>query len=437
MIKNILGTTGTRILNAIINLAILIILTREIGSDGFGTIMLILIAVTIIQLFVDLIAGSSLIYFSSRTDLLKLLIPSYLWIAIVISLSFLIFRLLSVFFPELYEIVIPSGYEQDILLLALFNALMLTNYNLLLGHKKIGRYNIIFTVQILTLIGVILYQIYVIGNISVIAWITGAYSSYLTGFMLSMLSVLWIPGSKSMVGVFQVIKKVFVFGFITQLANMLHLGNKRIGFYFLNAFTGIKAVGVYGAGTQLTEGLRLIGQSISLVQFSEISNSKSKDFAKVVTIKLMKFSFILTLIAVVILVSIPVDIYELVFGKEFDNLKLVIVALSPGVLALSVNTIFSHYFGGLGRPIVSLWANGIGMIVTLILAIILIPSLGYLGAAITASASYLSTIIYQYFLFKKETGTVFAEWLPSKNDLHDIREILKGIRKKKGEKSIK
>ena len=432
MIKNILGTTGTRILNAIINLAILIILTREIGSDGFGTIMLILIAVTIIQLFVDLIAGSSLIYFSSRTDLLKLLIPSYIWIAIVISLSYLVFRLLSVVFPELYTIVLPTGYEQDILVLATLNALMLANYNLLLGHKKIGRYNVIFTIQILTLFGVILYQIYILGIINVNSWITAAYSSYTIGFLLSAFSVMWKPGNVSMKGVFRVVRMVFVFGFITQLANMLHLGNKRIGFYFLNAFTGIRAVGVYGAGTQLTEGLRLIGQSISLVQFSEISNSKSKDFAKVVTIKLMKFSFVLTLLAVIILVAIPVDIYELVFGKEFDNLKLVIIALSPGVLALSINTIFSHYFGGLGRPVVSLWANGIGMMVTVIMAVILIPSLGYLGAAITASASYISTIIYQYLLFKKETGTVFNEWLPNKNDIHDIRQIMKDIRQKKG-----
>ncbi|NQU32070.1 MAG: lipopolysaccharide biosynthesis protein, partial [Bacteroidetes bacterium] len=85
MIKNILGTTSTRILNAILNLAILVLLTRELGSEGFGVIVIILIAITIIQLLVDLIAGSAIIYFSSRTDLIKLLIPSYIWIAIVIG----------------------------------------------------------------------------------------------------------------------------------------------------------------------------------------------------------------------------------------------------------------------------------------------------------------------------------------------------------------
>ncbi len=99
MIKNILGTTGTKILNALINLAILIILTREIGSDGFGTIILIIIAITVIQLFIDLVAGSALIYFTPRTDIFKLLVPSYLWIIIVMGLSYLVFIMLSGFFP--------------------------------------------------------------------------------------------------------------------------------------------------------------------------------------------------------------------------------------------------------------------------------------------------------------------------------------------------
>ncbi len=435
MIKNILGTTGTKILNALINLAILIILTREIGSDGFGTIILIIIAITVIQLFIDLVAGSALIYFTPRTDIFKLLVPSYLWIILVIGLSYLVFIMLSGFFPEFYEIIIPRNFEVEILMLAGLNAILLTNYNLLLGSKRIGLYNSIFTVQIVTLISVLLYQIYILDNISVYAWILAALTAYATGSILSTAAVLSKTGNLSLSGTLNITKKVIVFGFITQVANMLHLGNKRIGFYFLNAFTGIKSVGIYGAGTQLTEGLRIIGQSISLVQFSEISNSDSKDFAKVVTIKLMKFSFILTLLSLIVLVIIPVQVYELVFGNEFENLKLVIIALSPGVLALSVNTIFSHYFSGLGRPVVSLWANAIGMLVTLVLAITLIPSLGYLGAALTASASYISTIIYQYLLFKKETGTIFREWLPDRNDLRDLKKIILDLSKIKGEKT--
>lgn len=430
MIKKILGTTVTRILNAIINLVILTLLTKQVGSEGFGTIVIILLAITIIQLLVDLIAGSPVIYFSSRTDLIKLIVPSYLWIGIVILFAWAVFSFLNIYFPNIYLLIVPLTYETDILLLALFNALMLTNYNMLIGRKRIGIYNTIFTIQILTMVSALVYILFVVGDISINAWVNSVYFAYGTGFVLSTIAVFSKLGNVNLNGTFAVVKKVFHFGFVTQIANVLHIANKRIGVYFLKMFTGLHAVGVYGAGTQLTEGLRLIGQSLSLVQFSEISNSQDSKFAVTLTIKLMKFSVILTTMAVIVLLVIPTSVYSLIFGADFTDLKIVIIALSPGVIGLSINTIFSHYFGGIGRPVVSLWANAIGFVITISLAIILIPVFGYLGAAITASSSYISSVIYQYFLFRKETGTKFKDWLPDKNDLKDFKNIINSIKQK-------
>lgn len=430
MIKNILGTTGTRILNAIITLVILILLTNEIGSEGFGVITLILIAITIIQLLVDLIAGSAVIYFSSRTDLIKLLIPSYGWIGIVIMFSWLIFGILSNHFQGIYTLIVPSTYESDILFLALLNALMLTNYNLLLGKKRIAIYNIIFTIQILTLIVTLAIRLYIIADVSVHSWIFSVYCAYGIGFVLSFIAVINKLGSTKLKGTFIIMKQVFYFGFVTQIANILHIGNKRISFYFIKSFAGLPAVGIYGAGTQLTEGLKLIGQSISLVQFSEISNSQDKDFAVKITIKLMKFSVLLTTLAVMVLIFIPTSVYSFIFSSEFTNLKYIIIALSPGVIALSSNTIFSHYFSGLGRPIISLWANAIGFIFTISLAILLIPPFGIVGAACTASVSYISSVIYQYIIFKRDTGTLFRDWVIKKNDFYDFIRIIKNLKKK-------
>ena len=431
MIKNILGTTGTRILNALINLVILILLTREIGSEGFGVITIILIDITIIQLLVDLVAGSALIYFSSRTQVIKLLIPSYLWIITIVGFAWATFTVLAAYFPEFYALVVPSKFEYDILVLSLLNATMLAHYNILIGKKRIGIYNIIFTIQILTLLFTLLYRIFVLNDPSVESWIISVFFAYGVAVILSFISVISRLGEANLSGSFDVIKKVFSFGLVTQLANILHIGNKRLSFYFVKMFTGLPAVGVFGAGTQLTEGVRLLGQSISLVQFSEISNTSDKNYAVSLTIKLMKFSVLLTIIAVIILLLIPTGVYGLILGSDFTDVKWVIIALSPGVVALSSNTIFSHYFGGLGRPVISLWANGVGFIITIILAILLIPSFGYIGASATASVSYVSSVIYQYTIFKKETGVKLKQWLPEKNDLTDFGQIIKNLIAKK------
>ena len=136
---------------------------------------------------------------------------------------------------------------------------MLAHYNLLLGKKRIGIYNIIFTIQILTLLITLVYRIFILHDPSIESWIISLYFAYGVAGMLSFIAVISKIGDLSLAGSFEVIKQVFRFGLITQLANILHIGNKRISFYFVKMFTGLPAVGVYGAGTQLTEGVRLLG----------------------------------------------------------------------------------------------------------------------------------------------------------------------------------
>ena len=82
-----------------------------------------------------------------------------------------------------------------------------------------------------------------------------------------------------------------------------------------------------------------------------------------------------------------------------------------------------------------MWATLVGLIFTLVLAFTLIPLFGYIGAAITASISYISTIVYQYIVFRKTTKTQFIEWIPGKKDLTDFVLLIKSALKKTGDDS--
>jgi len=435
MLKKIIGTTGTRLLNAFINLIILLLMTNKIGSEGLGIIALIMVDITIIQMFVDLVAGSALIYFSSRASLGQLLLPAYLWIGIVVIFFFCLSMLVQSLFPVLYFIIIPSGYEIHILTLALLNALMITHYNLLLGREEIKVYNIIFTLQILTFLGVFLHGIFVLREQTPMSYVNALYFAYGIGATFAFYALLRKAGKLIVKGWKNVLRQVINYGFISFSANIINIGNKRLSFYVLRYFTGLSAVGIYNAGMQLTEGLRIIGQSIALVQFSTISGTKDQDYAKFLTIKLMKFTVVLTLAAVIILIAIPEQVYSWLFSKDFTDIKPIIIALSPGVIALAINNIFSHYFSGLGNPKINMWATLVGLIFTLVLAFTLIPLFGYIGAAITASISYISTIVYQYIVFRKTTKTQFIEWIPGKKDLTDFVLLIKSALKKTGDDS--
>ncbi len=423
MVNKILGTAGTRILNAIINLAIILLISNYIGSEGYGVIGLVIVSVSIIQIFIDLLGGGTLIYFTSRKNHLSLLLVAYSWIVIVISVFAIFLTATEYLFPNQYAEFIPRGQFTNVIILASVGAFMLTHYNILIGIGKIKQYNIAFTIQLLSLISTFLYLLFVADIHDFTSYINALTTSYIVGFLCSLIVFKYIAKGGEL-NTNEVVREMINFGFVSQMANGFHILNKRISFYFINAFSGLSSLGVYNAGIQLSEGLKLIGQSISLVQFSEISKSRDKQYAVSITIKLMKLAVMLTFVALLVLLIMPVEVYEYLFTKEFDGIKLIIIAISPGVLALSANTIFSHYFSGLGNPKISLWANMIGFIFTIVFAIVLIPVFGLVGAAFTSSISYSSTVVYQYFIFKKQTGVLFRHWLPVKQDFSDFKEII-------------
>ncbi len=425
--KNILHTAGTRILNALFNLVVLLLITNFIGSKGFGIISLIVLDITVIQLFMGLIAGGSVIYFASRSKTVPLLLSSYLWILFIVLLFMGTGWIAWHFYPSLMYMVVPEGFSIDILVLALLNGFMQVHYNLLIGQKRIPAYNLVFTAQITLFMVLFLTEILVKKQTGPEAYVSALYFSWGFGSLLGFYSVLKKTKHFSFRGWVSVSKKILKYGLPTQSAVMLHIANKRLSFYFIRIFAGLSPLGIYSAGVQLTEGLRLIGQSISLVQFSTISNSNNKEYARVLSVRLMKFTLLLTFLALLVLLAIPQNIYQLAFSHDFGVIKTIVLVLSPGVMALAANTIFSHYFSGVGQPAVNLRANIIGFVFTLLFAFLLIPPYGYIGAAATASINYLASMIYQYVIFQKQTKTSFSEWILRKEDVKLFIQTVKQI----------
>ncbi|MBE0651090.1 MAG: oligosaccharide flippase family protein [Bacteroidales bacterium] len=426
IMKNILGTTATRVLNALFNLFALLMITRLMGREMLGQISLILVDVTVIQLLVDFLAGSALVYFASRMEISKLILPAYFWILLIVVCIVFITRIVFNYFPAFESAIIPVGFASWILILALLNGFMQTHYNLLLGYNRIKAYNIIFTLQIVVFIAIFAFLMLAEKEHSVLSYVLSLGVSWAVSSLLGFISL-----TKNMKGFSfrfwnDEVKQIFHYGSMTQGANILHLGNKRFSYYLLRILDGFAPLGLFSAAVQLTEGLRLAGQSISLVQFSSISNSRDEDYSKNLTIKSMKFSLMLTLSGLIVLICIPVQTYGAVFGKNFGEIRWIVLALSPGILALAASNIFSHYFSGTGNPKINLLSNLTGFVVMLISAFSLIPVYGYMGAAVTASLSYSASAVHQYIIFRKQTQTVLDEWYLKKED---VTSFVKTIRK--------
>ena len=93
MFRNIIGTIGTRVISAFLTLLISVLNARLLGTANVGTISLIVLSVTFIQLFNNFIGGGALVYMTPRAGFLKLFVLSYAWILGVTILATFFFEI--------------------------------------------------------------------------------------------------------------------------------------------------------------------------------------------------------------------------------------------------------------------------------------------------------------------------------------------------------
>ncbi|MDD5695377.1 MAG: hypothetical protein PHD61_08745, partial [Bacteroidales bacterium] len=296
MFRHIIGTTFTRLFNALMALAILWINTHNMGKEGLGTIGLIVLGITLILLVSNYIGGGALVFLSSRHDWRQLLIPSYIWATMVSVAGAALLKLLH---------LIPGEYTLDILLLSLLQSFMTINLSLLVGREKISLFNGISVMQMLITTAALVILVYTLKIYDVKAYVYAMYAGYLAGCLASLAAVLFLLRSVRQPSRQPVVRQIIRYGKFIQTANVLQFLNYRLSFYLIESFTGRAALGVYYVGVQLSEGVLLVGKSVATVHYARISNTTDQDYAKRLTLLLFKFTLIVSLIITVILVVLP------------------------------------------------------------------------------------------------------------------------------------
>lgn len=437
MLKKIFGTFGTRVLNAICNFVTLWFGTHYLGAEAWGIGGIVLLDVSLLLIGVEFLAGSGLIYFTPRKSYRTLFKISYIWSALIVAFYALLMYLFSFipesfghhfakFFGESAEFV-PEGYHGMVLLLVFVYSLHNFNLTTMLGKERVGTNNILFIIQFMTQMCSMLVYIFVFdirdANAFVYSFLTGYIVSYICG-----LTQIW-PYLKDPVedSLWDTIKEMFKFGTIIQLSTLVTMLNRRLSFLIIKGFWGDAKVGVYSAASQVSEAPKMIGQSIAMVQFSKISNLTDNDLAAKITVQLLKIATILTAICIFIVCIIPTSVYSWLFTSNFAEMRVVMIALGPGVVFMAANMVFSHYFSGMNMPKHNLYGALVGLAVTIPSLYLLIPPLGMVGAGISASLTNLAIIVYQWVIFKKINKISAKELLVTKEDVKLLVSEIKSL----------
>ncbi len=429
MFKKILGTGATRVVNVMTQLATLIMGTRCLGAAEWGKAFIAQTDITFLLIGIELIAGSGLVYFTPRKKLTTLMKISYGWIAFVMLIYLLLFNILH-FFPNFYHTIIPEGYAWLVLLMTFIYSLHEFNLNHFLGKERVATYNWLFLTQILTQVTMMAVLIFAMNLRTAKALLY----SQLCGYSLATLIgwILLFPHLKreQKEPLRDTFKELFHYGAFMQLSTLVSTLNKRLSIYLLKTHCDERSLGVYASGTQVTEGVNIVGQSIGLVEFSALSNTEKAQRASQLTLRFMKLSVLLTFTALLVICLLPTTFFEWLLSGEFTDIHSVILLMAPGILLLSALTILANYFSGTGKPKYNLYASLIGLSVTLVSAFILIPWLGIRGAAITTTLTYTALFIYQWIVFHKQTGSRLIQLIPNHEDWEWVKTEVNRIVKK-------
>jgi len=415
MFRKIIGTIGTRVICAVLTLLISVLNARCLGPSNLGTIALIILSVTFIQLFNNFIGGGALVYMTPRAGFFKLFISGYTWTILITVLTSFIFDFTGSLSGKLE--VIPHGFFFEVLILAMIMSLTSVNYMLLLGKEQVKTYNFLNLLQIIVLIVSLLSAVFIFHVRTVMAFYWAILISYMITFVISFFPLLKYWKIEPITDLKPLFMAMLRFGTYTQFANIFQLMNYRMGYYMVDIWFGHATLGIMSLGFQLSEGLWIIGRSLAMVQFTRISNAMDFDYSVRLTLILSKITTMVTTLAVICLVALPEFFFRMIFGREFGEVRIVIAFLGIGIIALSFSMILSQFFSGINTPYHNTISSAIGLVFTFGLGFLVIPNYGIIGASVTATVSYTMSALYQFIIFSRMTRLKARDFMLNRSEI--------------------
>ena len=389
--RNIFFTIVGKSLILLLNFGVVIYTTQFWGASGRGSIAIFLANLNLIIIGTNILTSSSVSYFLNKTGASKLYFQAYFWTFLISTTGAFVFHLIG----------------KTNLSLFLFTASLLSGFlsfhsALFIGAQKINYYNLVTALQpLLLLVFMVIFHWTI--EPSFVAYFYGQTISLLLAVILARFLSRKAIGKMSIEWDKSIFKTNFLFGLKVELSNLFQFFNYRLGFYFLGYFAGDFSVGVFSIGVTLSESIWIISKSISMVQYSNLVKGKNTEKAWKETLSVSKYSLYFSLVCVFVVLLLPKQFFVFIFGSEFSEVKSILLLLSPGVLAISVSNVYGHYFSAFGKLKILIAKSIVGVIFTIVLSFLFIPSLQITGACIVSSGAHLASSIVLFWYFFRKT----------------------------------
>jgi len=201
-------------------------------------------------------------------------------------------------------------------------------------------------------------------------------------------------------------KEILKFGSIILSGSVFGAVLSYIDTILLTFFHTSVDVGLYQVALPTAQLIPFLVTPLSVVLLPFISELWSKKAKKVLnnTITFIsKFSFVVIIPEIIIMISFPDIIIRMIFGEKFvlESAIYTLQILSIGMLFFTLVSILRLVFNGIEKPMLNTKLMSIISIANLAINLLLIPIFGIIGAATAFLISYLAGLLISLHYMKR------------------------------------
>jgi O-antigen/teichoic acid export membrane protein len=409
------GVFLTNVLAAVALLGTTVLTARAFGPSGRGELSLALQFVTLAATLGSLSLTAAAAYQSARAEWSKpVAFGSSTLLGLLLGLVIVAGCLCVILLGDVTFRGLPKG-DLALVTLALPFLLAIANIqSVYQGFRSFKEYNRITLAQAVLPLPLIGIAIALGGGVSAAILATVAAAVLL--FVVVLVNV-WRSIGIAWRMKLPNVRALFSYGLRVHPANVLGYLGYRLDVFLVDGYRGAAAVGLYGAGVVIAEGLWMPSQAVSTALFPTIAAEKSESARRAITPFVTRSTLWLTAILGGILVLVAGPAVELLYSSRFSDSAAVVRILVPGVVLFSAARVLGNDLAARGRPLVNSVIAGASVICNIALNVVLIPRYGINGAAWASTASYSVLFATTLVVYRRVTGVrLRAIFVPARED---------------------
>lgn len=189
------------------------------------------------------------------------------------------------------------------------------------------------------------------------------------------------------------------------LGDILQFINYRLGVYYVNAYDGTRAVGLFQSSAFVCQSLWLLPTAMATIIFPHVANSSAQGRDQTGTTALCSRLALWSGIACAVPLAIAAPILiPLFFGNAFRESVPLLWLMLPGTIALCPAKVIASYLAGIGMPRWNLYGAAAGAVAIFTLTALMVPKYGCRGAAAATSVSHMVNSCVLIAFFVRRTG---------------------------------